>query len=170
MLSHPRWRLEDSLLAFLVVLMAARILGPDASHREPPEVRLEREVTHAVTHLVSSPLPQSLQRSAQGRLSVALRCIGLAEAYRRAACQPGRGAACRAAGRQVRITELRLWPKGRAGQIAMAVRGRADIFATAYGRLSESTQLILTRDGTMCRRYRDRTEAHLNGNSAARAG
>lgn len=170
MLSNPRWTIQDTLLAILAVLMAARVFEPIPPGSEMAKSRYAAATGHDVVRVTVHGVPAPTNRNRQARLEAALRCIGLAEAHRQQICRPGTGAACRAATRQVTATERELWPRGRDGEFALAYRGQADAYARAYlelagergARIPETSRLILSRDNAMCRRYRDQFEARLH--------
>lgn len=175
MLSSSRWTVLDTFCIAVLILMVLRITGSGAEARDPSEwYGVEGMRAQAVLPAVSRPMPVATEWVATHgplRLDAALRCMGLAEVRVENACARMHTVQCKAATSELRQIEMALWPQGRAGDLAEALRGRADLYAQAYFALStsgtepmrSSSQLIRDRDGAMCRQYLQFTEARLHG-------
>ena len=144
--------------------------------RYAESVRIEH-VTAALSHplpLVSDWLAMDTRR----RMNGVLRCLGLSELRMRQACHRPDSTACRRARGNLADMQMSLWPKGRVGQLAVTFSERVQDYAAAYMALQNedtggdhaSSQLILDRDGAICRRYRVFIEARLHGSETRKSG
>ena len=181
MLSSPRWTYPDTLLVVALMALLSRLPG-GAAEADPYAVmpQVQNPIIH-VSSVLAHPLPEASEWMAMNmryRLDGAMRCIGLAEARRDRACASRQGRQCRRAKAQLADLEASLWPKGREGRIAVALRGQVTQYARAYIRLLDtgvnqsnaSSELILSRDDAMCKRYHSFTEARLNGSETRQSG